>query len=178
MRFAERVLGQGDTIPSAGGDLLHRRSPRLQAGDFSPLPDESPSDFAVRMVTSLDRTTLPVQGPPGTGKTYVGARMIRTAVAEGKRVGVTATSHKVIQNLLDEVHRQAVTATEEVRIGRKVTNDDLPDYVRGFRNNADALTAIAAGDIHVLGELRGFGRTKEPRQRSIYCSWTRPVRCL
>ena len=33
--------------------------------------------------------------------------MIRSLVRDGKRVGVTAISHKVIRNLLDEVNRQA-----------------------------------------------------------------------
>ena len=46
---------------------------------------------------------LAIQGPPGAGKTYVGARMIRAAVEAGMRVGVTANSHKVIQNLFDEI---------------------------------------------------------------------------
>ena len=49
---------------------------------------------------------LAIQGPPGAGKTYVGARMIRAAVRAGMRVGVTANSHKVIQNLLDEIRKQ------------------------------------------------------------------------
>ena len=44
---------------------------------------------------------LPVQGPPGAGKTYLGARMICELVRAGKRVGVTAVSHRVVRNLLE-----------------------------------------------------------------------------
>ena len=51
---------------------------------------------------------LPIQGPPGSGKTYTGARMIVDLVAEGKRVGVVANSHKVIGKVLDEVAKAAI----------------------------------------------------------------------
>ena len=43
----------------------------------------------------LDATTLAIQGPPGSGKTYSGARMILELVRDGRRVGVTGSSHKV-----------------------------------------------------------------------------------
>ena len=152
MRFAERVLAAGDdTRPLAGLDLLYRRPPRLTAGTSDRHVDESPADFAIRVVTSLDRTVLSIQGPPGTGKTYVGARMIRAAVTAGQRVGVTATSHKVIQNLLTEVQQQAVPDNDGLSVGRKGEADDIPPRVTGFRTNPTALQALADGDIHVLG---------------------------
>ena len=46
-------------------------------------------------------------GAPGTGKTYTGARLIVRLMRLGRRVGVTAQSHKAIHNLLDEVERAA-----------------------------------------------------------------------
>ncbi len=58
---------------------------------------------------------LPVQGPPGSGKTYTGARMILALLQAGKKVGVTATSHKVITNLLEEVCRAAGEAGRKIR---------------------------------------------------------------
>ena len=63
-------------------------------------PEETPLDAVRRIAPRLDRSVLPVQGPPGSGKTYTGARMILDLLAGGKRVGVTANSHKVISNLL------------------------------------------------------------------------------
>ena len=66
-------------------------------------PDETPLDAVRRIAPRLDCSVLPVQGPPGSGKTYTGARMILDLLAEGKRVGVTANSHKVISNLLGAV---------------------------------------------------------------------------
>ena len=68
-------------------------------------PEETPLDAVRRIAPRLDRSVLPVQGPPGSGKTYTGARMILDLLADGKRVGVTANSHKVISNLLGAVCR-------------------------------------------------------------------------
>jgi hypothetical protein len=56
---------------------------------------------------NLDRSTLVIQGPPGTGKTYTGARLITELVRQGKRVGLTALSHKAIDNLCGEIERAA-----------------------------------------------------------------------
>ena len=50
---------------------------------------------------------LPMQGPPGTGKTYTGAHIAVALMAKGRRVGVTAPSHKAIHNLLEEIERVA-----------------------------------------------------------------------
>ena len=61
------------------------------------------------LVSRLDGTTLCIQGPPGTGKTFTAAAVIVDLLKQGKRVGVTATSHKVILNLLGAV----VEAREE-----------------------------------------------------------------
>ena len=92
----------------AARDLLLTRSPRLEDGTGTLiLPDESTVDAAKRIGTRLDYSVLPIQGPPGSGKTFTGARMICELVRQGKKVGITAMSHKVIQNLLVEVIKAA-----------------------------------------------------------------------
>jgi hypothetical protein len=60
-------------------------------------------DEMKRLVERVEGRHLFVQGPPGSGKTYMGARLILHLLARGKRVGVAATSHKAIHNLLDEI---------------------------------------------------------------------------
>jgi uncharacterized protein len=149
LRFIDNPDGE-----SAGADLLFRRSPRLRSGDgatfaFRREPGEDEGDFAVRLATLLDRTTLAIQGPPGAGKTYTGARMICALVQAGKKVGVTANSHKVIRNLLDAVHEQ----DPAVLLGHKDGDEDDEDSdstVREFHDNESAFAALAAGEIAVL----------------------------
>ena len=72
----------------------------------------------------LDRSTLPVQGPPGSGKTHSGARMALDLVRAGKRVGVTANSHKVIAHFLGKLLEAAEQERVRVSIIQKPGKDD------------------------------------------------------
>jgi uncharacterized protein len=72
---------------------------------------------------ALDRSCLPIQGPPGTGKTYTGAHQIVDLAMAGKRIGVTAMSHAVITNLLDNVAAVAADSGVAVRIGQRPGGD-------------------------------------------------------
>ena len=94
----------------AARDLLLRRSPRLAGGGSTLLQaGESTVEAAKRIAGLLNDSVLAIQGPPGAGKTFAGARMICELIRQGKKVGITAVSHKVIRNLLDEV----VSAAQE-----------------------------------------------------------------
>ncbi|MEP7247472.1 MAG: TM0106 family RecB-like putative nuclease, partial [Gammaproteobacteria bacterium] len=149
MRLAERLLeGSGE----CGIQLLRRQTPQVRGGLFEPLEAETAQAFAVRMSTDLERTTLAIQGPPGAGKTFVGAQMILALVAAGKKVGVAATSHKVIRNLLDEVVDQAAKAGRTVRIGAKPSELSAnPGAIVEFDDNPPAHAALVGGAIDVLG---------------------------
>ena len=124
LRLAEEVASNGFVVDGprrAAFDLLRGVPPRIETAVPRPgvlslfpqedgvapedlvAPGETPLDAVRRIAPRLDRSVLPVQGPPGSGKTYTGARMILDLLAEGKRVGVTANSHKVISNLLGAV---------------------------------------------------------------------------
>ena len=151
LRLADRV----DEI-TCGMDLLHRRPPRLTSGTLEARPGESTVDRARRLALALDRTTLAVQGPPGAGKTYIGAQMIRALAAAGKRVGVVASSHKVIVNLLVAVAKQAAEAGEAIALGRKLGSDEERTdeeaaVISGFESNDDARAALEIGEVRVLG---------------------------
>ena len=54
--------------------------------------------------------------------------MICALARDGKRIGVTANSHKVIRNLLDEVIVAAANEGLQIQCIQKVTDkeDDLP----------------------------------------------------
>jgi hypothetical protein len=138
----------------AARDLLMRRGPRLTDGsDTLILPDESTVDAAKRIGTLLDCSVLPIQGPPGSGKTFTGARMICELVRLGRKVGITAISHKVIQNLLLEVIKAANEAgLEDLACMQKINGERnaAPPGITLARNNAEPLAALRGG-VQVLG---------------------------
>ena len=146
-RFGEFVAERGLSATgnyAAGRDLLRRRPPRG-------LP--AAAEDAVRLVLDLDRGVLPIQGPPGTGKTRTGAAMICALVRAGKKVGITATSHAVIGNLLDAVAREAARGNLDWRCVRKVSAapnrkrrpEETPGPVEETTNNAEVLDALSTG---------------------------------
>jgi predicted RecB family nuclease len=99
----------GPGLARAVRDMLLGRAPRAGqiAGAALAGSAETELDAARRLALTLDETVLAIQGPPGAGKTYTGARMIATLLGAGNKVGITATSHKVIGNLLENVLKAA-----------------------------------------------------------------------
>ncbi|MBW3577090.1 MAG: TM0106 family RecB-like putative nuclease [Actinobacteria bacterium] len=126
-RVARSVIAHG--IDGAGPyravrDLLRGQPPRIggvPAGEPLADPADDPTDAAVRLSHLLDDTCLPIQGPPGAGKTYTAAQVALSLVASGKRVGITALSHKAITNLLDEICACAAETGASPRIIQKVS---------------------------------------------------------
>lgn len=147
VRLGEHVAGhgiEGEGPYEPARDLLLRAAPRIGG---QPIIDagETTLDAALRLATSLEGGVLPIQGPPGAGKTFTGARMICSLVKAGKTVGITANSHKVIRNLLNEV----VVASEEtgvnVRCLQKVSESETDQpQLRFTLDNAALLGAIGA----------------------------------
>jgi uncharacterized protein len=158
LRLGERVATAGTlnaAEPSAAIDLLLRNPPYLGRGSFAKDERELELDLAIRTGTALDHSVLAIQGPPGSGKTFTGSEMIVALVKEGKKVGVTANSHKVIKNLLETVVSKAAEKRVTVNVGRK-NGDDGPsdgeaDPVKSFSANETALAALESGAIQVLG---------------------------
>ncbi len=157
-RAAAEGLAGGSRLDRAARELLLRRPPQIPGrGRGTPLREvgEVALDAARRLVLALDGTTLAIQGPPGTGKTWTGARMVLELVAAGRRVGVTANSHKVIGNVLDAVHAAARQAGATVRLGQKPGQDERPtcrdaDDLAGWSSERVA-GALAEGALDVVG---------------------------
>jgi uncharacterized protein len=114
------------------------------------------TEAARKLVQSLPvkASVLPIQGPPGSGKTFTGARMIVELARSGRRVGITAASHKVISNLLGEVCKVANELRVSLACVQKPNGDDgcqhkLVTLVDGKDAVLDALTTgsanVAAG---------------------------------
>jgi uncharacterized protein len=151
-RIGEKVAAGGfDNAPRAAADLLLRRTAPMAPVEVP--TGSSVGDRAVDIVMNLAGGTLAIQGPPGSGKTYTGARMICALVKAGKRVGVTATGHKVIRNLLRAVSAEAAAQGQHVRVGHKAgePGEYGDDGVREFEGNEDARDVIAARSVQVLG---------------------------
>jgi uncharacterized protein len=137
-------------------DLLLRKIPRLARREaLTLLPLEEPVVTACRIATALDHSVFAIQGPPGAGKTFTGARMICKLVAQGKKVGITALSHKVIRKLLDEVVKAASEdKIRGVKCMQKLGEDDdlEPDENIAIANdNIVPLASLHSGAANVVG---------------------------
>jgi predicted RecB family nuclease len=121
LRLGEHVRDHGliEATPLSSAIALLRRAP--------PLPSAAGSDAgetAILRALAVNGSVLPVQGPPGTGKTFLGARMIVALLRAGKRVGITANSHRVITGLLDEACKAARREDVDLRAIQKQGADE------------------------------------------------------
>jgi uncharacterized protein len=123
-----------------GHALLRRRVPP----GTKVRPGETASAAVLRVGHILDGTVLAVQGPPGSGKTTTGAQLIRALLKDGKTVGVTATSHAVIGNLLKEVGERAL---QKCGPAEHCGSDDVE---LTSSNNAVA-AALGSGSVQLVG---------------------------
>ena len=134
MRIGEYVAdngmeGEGDH--RAARDLLMAVAPRLR-GQALRRDGEATLATAIRVALNSTAASSPCRDRPGPGKTYTGARMICALAREGKKVGITANSHKVIRNLLDEARSPAAGARRKpIRCIQKIsdTETDRPGQV-------------------------------------------------
>ncbi|MGW5239010.1 TM0106 family RecB-like putative nuclease [Monashia sp. NPDC004114] len=144
-RTGETVLTGGSNLPAR---LLERVVPPAEV--LAVRPGETPKDAVVRVGLSLDGEVLAVQGPPGTGKTFAGSALVRELLDAGLRVGVTAQSHAVVLNLLDEVARPAWhkdgTNAEE---GEEP--DDPNTLIRHTTDNGAIVEALRSGEATLVG---------------------------
>jgi uncharacterized protein len=144
IRFAERVIENGidaDGSCRAGRDLLLRKLPRTTGGTYSFV---SAQEQAIEWAKTLNNGLLPIQGPPGTGKSHTAAEMILALAKAGKKIGVTALSHKVISGLLDKVVKHAASKNMVVRIVQKgddESNTSNENWIQ-LKNNDAVLDSL------------------------------------
>ena len=155
-RVARWVLDhgiEGDGPHQSARDLLTRQPPRLGQPQGQPLcrSGEDTQQAARRLVTNLNHSYLAIQGPPGSGKSTVGAAMIVDLAAEGKRIGVTANSHKVIGELLTKVAKNAASRGIGVAIGQRTNGQPASTAFTHFKSNPQAQQALAGGSVDVVG---------------------------
>ena len=132
----------------AARNLLLGRKPNLPLFDGSlEGAGETTLDAAKRIIHQLDHDVLPIQGPPGCGKTYTGARMIRDLVRAGKKVGITAVSHKVIENFVEAV-QDACDGDEIIPFvhRNKYPQDDPPAHVVECKKYEEVAALLNSGE--------------------------------
>src|SRR5271154_2679627 len=162
MRIGEWVRENGvdaDGRYRAARDLLLRRPPRLKNRQkVAALVAETPLQAACRIASALNDSVLAIQGPPGAGKTYTGARMICQLVKRGKKIGITALSHKVIRKLLDEVVEagreekiQGLKCLQRVKDGEPADDIDDASPIATTTSNDVPLDALHSGTANVGG---------------------------
>lgn len=114
---------------------------------------------SIDLASSLTSGVLPIQGPPGTGKSFTGARIICELVRQGKKVGITANSHKVIRNLLDKTCEAAaelgvdLTCIQKPEMGNDEPNSSSLVFAK---TNDNVLVLLNDGTAQVAGATHFF----------------------
>lgn len=158
LRVAERI-GSG-RLDATGPDktiqeILLRHPPDIEgtaAGASIRHEGEEALPAACRVGLALKSSHLPIQGPPGAGKTYTGAHMIVEMARSGRTVGITATSHKVISNLLEACCAVARKQGFDLRALQKCPEDDacVDDFVTPASSNSKFDQKFGTGDYQVV----------------------------
>ncbi|MCA9406454.1 MAG: TM0106 family RecB-like putative nuclease [Candidatus Omnitrophica bacterium] len=137
------LVGEGEY--QAARDLLLKVGPTIET-DKIRNEDESALESAIRVILKLEKGVFPIQGPPGTGKTHTGAHMICALVEHGKKVGITANSHKVIRNLIDktiEVAQKKKLNLQCIQKGKELEEDN--DYLVFAKKNDEVFNGLRSG---------------------------------
>ncbi len=161
MRVGRHVARHG--LRGGGGaarDLLLRTPPRV-GGQPLRRHGESTLEAAVRLCGHLSGGVLPIQGPPGAGKTFTGARMVCELVRRGRKVGITANSHKVIRNLIDASIEAANEMGVDVRCCHKAPEQEEPQHRLSFAASNDDLIAALGSGASVGGGTAWFWAREE-----------------
>lgn len=148
-RVAEWVVANG--VEGRGSyravrELLLGR-PRLPA-----ISATTANEAAVDIVMQLDETCLGIQGPPGSGKTTTGAQMVLRLARQGRAVGLTALSHRVIGHFLEAVSEQAREKGFYLRAIQKAEPEEfcgVPE-VRRCSTNSEVAAALRDGAVDVV----------------------------
>ena len=162
-RYVE-AWSQGTIQSQAVDDLLRRRPPRLNRHRGGPIiPDNTNLlDASVDVVRRMQETVLCIQGPPGTGKTYTAAHSILGLLRDGKKVGVTANSHKAILNLLQTVVEVMTAVGDDFRVVKVGESEDDPLIANGaieyIKESKEACHGLGDGPVVMGGTAWLFSR--------------------
>jgi uncharacterized protein len=161
-RYAQAVIDGREAEYGAVTSILRRLTPRLSDGALLRASDDALAG-AVDAVARMDATHLVIQGPPGTGKTFTAAHAIVELLKLGKRVGVTALSHKAINNLLRGVEDAALARGVTFRGIKKSSGPEETFDGRFIENTDQNAEAIGGGYQLIAGTAWLFSRPELDR---------------
>jgi predicted RecB family nuclease len=142
-----------NTKYKAARDLLLRKAPnnsRIKEGEILIKNVAKLIEELIALASSMQESILAIQGPPGTGKTFTGAKIVLELVKAGKKVGVTAVSHKVIRNFLNKVYEFAKEENVENKISffhKTSSSQNCPNWLNEIEDNTKAIECIQSGKI-------------------------------
>ena len=155
--FSEYGFGSENNLEVAKQLLLKQKPAFNNSTDgVLQLAGESGSEAAVRIARNLTNSYLPIQGPPGTGKTYTGAKIIIELIKQGKRIGVTALSHKAIRNLVEKalvLSREDGHPINAIHVQNR-DNEELPEGLQKTKNQKTIEQGLS--DLKVIGATSFF----------------------
>ena len=140
-------------------DLLLKKLP-----DFSsvPITHSELIQSTFNKLQVLNNSILSIQGPPGTGKSYTAAHLIIKLIAQGKKIGIAALSHKVIENLISKVHEINQTDYKmSIMTIQKVSSDDNKDLAYWHKiNKIDTIVSQLSTANIIAGTSFFFANNK------------------
>jgi len=166
IRLAEWVVDNGmdsvDETYRAARQLLMNTLPSLTEERIN---NEDILERTFDFAAKLDHSYLPVQGPPGAGKSFTGSHLIVRLAQQGKKIGITALSHRVITNLLTKVWEVAQEEGSNIRMIQKTEPDPDNPSPWTVSNDENAIQATI-GDVDVIAGT-SFMWSKPPYEDSV-----------
>ena len=143
-RVAESIRDEDEGYPALRA-ILGRDFPRIRGIAAGGRIQTTDLDGRKALALGLDESYLFVQGPPGSGKTWTGARLVVHLLAQGKRVGIAAQSHKAIHNLLDEIEKVALEEGVQFRGLKKSSAGNVESEYKGLYISNEPKASSVAG---------------------------------
>ena len=123
------------------------QEPPLDAAAMAAQDGESAQQRAMRLLGVMTHGLLAVQGPPGTGKTWLGGKLVCDAIERSRVSGhspviaVTALSHRVIDNMLQAIKKEAAARGLAITFGHAGPNEKVVDdpVIHQIKTNSELL---------------------------------------
>ena len=149
MRYAESIVADKPDTYGALTSILRKDKPRLRGKQI--LKSDDLLAGTIDAIARMKDTHLVVQGPPGSGKTFTSAHAIVDLLRNKKRVGVTALSHKAINNLLAQIEKVAVEQGFTFRGVKKCSKDEESELNGSIIEDKGTNEEVFEGDYQLIG---------------------------